>query len=106
MKLEYLYLIGGPLDGMYMPANPKLKGAPSEIAIFARQCGWHAYHDPQGGGTAKVDVYKILSQRQDSFMRAPKGADLHEMHYTGALPQDQAQKIERMVRNQRRLEDE
>jgi len=106
MKLDFLYLIGGPLDGMYMPANPKLRGFPSEIAIYARQCGWVGYHDPEAGGTAKVDVYKIVQQRQDSFTRAPKGAVLHEMHYSGVLPQDQAQKIERMVREQRRREDE
>jgi len=102
MILDFLYLIGGPLDGIFMPANPRLEGMPTEIIIWDRSCGWHCYQDAEGGGLAKVDVYKIVSQGNTSFMRAPKGARLHEMNYVGAVPLDKAKEIERLVREQRR----
>lgn len=98
MKLDYLYLIGGPLDGMYMPANPRHEGMPSKIAIYAKECGWHAYTNPNDGGTLKIDVYKIMQKGDNSFTRKPSNARIHELHYDSVLSPIQAQQIERLVR--------
>ena len=98
MKLDYLYLVGGPLDGMYMPANPKHDGVPSKIAIYAAECGWHAYLNPNDGGTLKIDVYKIMWKSDNSFTRKPSNVQVYELHYDSALSPMQAQQIERLVR--------
>lgn len=97
MKLT-IELIGGPLDGIYMPVNPEMPGVPSRLFIFAAEArGWSLYenHDAQED-TATTDVYCLRQGAIGMMVNPPPDPELYRLDYVRPLTVAEVAEIQRM----------
>lgn len=95
-----LQLIGGPLDGLFLPTTPDSKTLPHRLIIYSPStAAWSCYTDPKRR-SGPVDCYKIRAGAM-LITSSPPGMTVANMHYAGPLSPEAAQSMENMARNRR-----
>ena len=99
MKLV-IALIGGPLDGVYLPANPEMPGVPTQLFIYAAEAGsWSLYVNNDAGEDAPaVDVYSLRRGAVNMMGTCPPDAELYRLDYVRPLTQPEVAQIKKMGR--------
>jgi len=93
-------LIGGPLDGIYMPANPQMPGVPTQLFIFAEEAGaWSLYANNDASSDAPaVDVYSLRRGAVNLMTSCPRDAELYRLEYVRPLTEPEVVEIKKMGR--------
>lgn len=101
--MRFITLLGGGLDGGYLPVHPRYTEPPTHLAVFnPDQRGWLRYVDPNAGGVGSFDVFKI-PQGVSLPMSCPEHhAKVFQFVYDGMLETHEAKEIERISRKMQR----
>ena len=95
-----LQLMGGPLDGLFLPVTPGAATPPRQLIIFSPlNTTWSNYVDRKRRVGA-TDVYKIKGGAKLPIYK-PTGYKAVDMHYLGAMSAEAAKTIEDMARSRR-----
>jgi len=91
-------LIGGPLDGVYLPANPEMPGIPTQLFIYAAEAGaWSLYvNDDASADAPACDVYALRRGALNMMGTCPPEAELYRLDYIRPLTQTEVAQIERL----------
>ena len=101
MTPRFLSLLGGGLDGIYLPVHPRYEQPPTHLAIWnPLQQGWLRYTDPEAGGVGDFDVYKFVPGAAMPIHR-PREGKIFVLVYDGMCSTGQQREIERMERQHR-----
>ena len=97
MKL-FITLIGGPLDGIYMPVNPEMPSVPTQLFIFAAEVGgWSLYANNDAASDAPVvDVYSLRRGAVSQMSSCPPDVELYRLEYVRPLTPPEVAQIKRM----------
>lgn len=97
MKLV-IALIGGPLDGVYLPANPEMPGVPTQLFIYAAEAGsWSLYVNEEAASDAPAcDVYSLRRGAVNMMGTCPPDAELYRLEYVRPLTKPEVAQIERL----------
>jgi len=90
----FITLVGGPLDGIFIPANPEMPGVPTELYINDEEApSWSHYANSKAGGEPPaLDVYSLRKGAVRRLTSPPPDAELCRLNYVRALsPQEVAQ---------------
>ena len=91
-----MQMIGGPIDGAYLPVQPSCEQPPTQLAVWCPEIkGWCAYIDRAAGGVAIVDVYKLCDGIKLPTM-CPPDTDAVSLHYNGQLSKEEMAEITRL----------
>ena len=94
-------LMGGPLDGVYLPVNPEMPGVPTQLYIYAAEAGaWSAYENNESyeGGPPAADVYSLRRGAVNMMTSYPRGAELYRLFYVRPLTALEVAEIQKIGR--------
>lgn len=96
----FITLMGGPLDGIYIPANPEMPGVPAELYINDEEVpSWSYYRNSQAGGDAPaLDVYSLRRGAVRRMTSPPPDAELCRLNYVRALSSQEVAQIKSIGR--------
>lgn len=99
MKLV-ISLIGGPLDGIYIPANPEMPGVPTQLFIYAAEAGsWSLYENKDAAAeTPALDVYSLRRGAINMMGTPPPDAELYTLDYVRPLTAPEVAQIKNIGR--------
>jgi hypothetical protein len=94
-------LIGGPLDGIYIPVKPEMPGVPTQLYIYADEAGaWSLYaNDEASPETPAVDVYSLCRGAVNLMAHKPRDAELYHLDYVRPLTAPEVAEIRKIGRN-------
>ena len=101
--MTVLALMGGPLDGVYLPANPDMDTLPTQVYVYSPECrGWSLYmseeysdeDDPPAKPT--TDVYCLRRGAVNMMTSAPREADRYDLVFVRPLTPQEVVHIEKL----------
>jgi hypothetical protein len=93
-----LLLMGGPLDGVYVPLTAEAKTSPSQLIAYSpSNATWTNYINVKRR-TGAIDVCKIRSD-VDLLAERPRGFRIVKMYYAGDASPETAKIVENMARS-------
>lgn len=100
MAQAYIALIGGPLDGVYIPMLPPYTAPASGACVWSPPTNsWIIYELENSGGVASMDCYK-LKAISASCLVLPEGASACRMLYQRPANKSEIAQVERNARRQ------
>lgn len=98
-----LQLVGGGLDGCFLPVHPRYVTAPTNLFIYNPEQGyWLSYVANWKSSDVVVDVYKIPDGVAAPSARPQQPAEIFRLDFVELVPPEHAQEIERMTRQRQR----
>lgn len=95
-----LALIGGPLDGVYIPVNSQTNEPPSELFVHCPEFGtWSVYRNENVGGVASCDVYVLRRGALVPLAVTPRNKEIFKLDYTRPLSPEEVVEVERIGRS-------
>lgn len=98
-----LQLVGGGLDGCFLPVHPRYTTAPTNLLIYNPEQGhWLSYEGGEADSQRIVDVYKIPDGVPAPSVRPVQPAEVFRLAFVGQVPPTQAKEIERLTQQRQR----
>ena len=95
MNGDVIALVGGPLDGVFIPAHSDL---PTQVIVNARPGrAWSVYEWPAEDGIPVVDVYVLRVEALARMTTRPK-TQYREFYYSRSLTPPEVLKIKQIGR--------